>query len=101
MLEDPEQLPLTNSEDITKLVRLANIFHLLPSAANIFLDNLVNAIVQTESQMHFSTGPFSEPLTKYLDRYLIEGIDFFIRHLPELSTTPANLQEHIPGEACA
>jgi transformation/transcription domain-associated protein len=82
MLQDPNQPSLTDSEDITKLVRLANIFHLLPSAANIFLDNLVNAIVQTESQMHFSTrSPFSEPLAKYLDRYPIEGIDFFIRHL--------------------
>lgn len=82
MLEDPIHLRLTNGEDMTKLVRLANIFHLLPSAANIFLNNLVNAIVQTESQMHFSTrSPFSEPLARYLDRYPIEGIDFFIGHL--------------------
>jgi transformation/transcription domain-associated protein len=82
MLHDPTQPSFNSREDITKLVRLANIFHLLPSAANIFLDNLVNAIVQTESQMHFSTrSPFSEPLAKYLDRYPIEGIDFFVRHL--------------------
>ncbi|KAF5387961.1 hypothetical protein D9615_000446 [Tricholomella constricta] len=82
MLIDSSRLPLSNNEGITKLVRLANIFHLLPSAANIFLENLVNAIVQTESQMHFSTrSPFSEPLAKYLDRYPAEGIDFFIRHL--------------------
>ncbi|GLB33849.1 putative PI3 PI4-kinase family protein [Lyophyllum shimeji] len=82
MLTDSSRLPLSSNEGITKLVRLANIFHLLPSAANIFLENLVNAIVQTESQMHFSTrSPFSEPLAKYLDRYPVEGIDFFIRHL--------------------
>ncbi|KAF8076441.1 hypothetical protein FPV67DRAFT_1558921 [Lyophyllum atratum] len=82
MLTDSSRLPLSNNEGITKLVRLANIFHLLPSAANIFLENLVNAIVQTESQMHFSTrSPFSEPLAKYLDRYPVDGIEFFIRHL--------------------
>ncbi|KAJ7781199.1 hypothetical protein B0H16DRAFT_1671541 [Mycena metata] len=70
------------NEGITKLVRLANIFHLLPSAANIFLENLVNLIVQTESQMHFSgRTPFSEPLARYLNRYPGEGIDFFLRHL--------------------
>lgn len=39
------RLPLFENEGITKLVRLANIFHLLPSSAHMFLDNLVNAIV--------------------------------------------------------
>lgn len=82
MLQQSSRLPLADHEGIAKLVRLANIFHLLPSAANIFLENLVNAVVQTEAQMHFSTrSPFSEPLAKYLDRYPIEGIDFFMRHL--------------------
>ncbi|KAF7789373.1 hypothetical protein EIP86_000317 [Pleurotus ostreatoroseus] len=82
MLQASSRLPLTENEGITKLVRLANIFHLLPSAANIFLESLVNAIVQTEAQMHFSSqSPFSEPLAKYLDRYPIEAIDFFMRHL--------------------
>ncbi|KAF9222005.1 FAT-domain-containing protein [Gyrodon lividus] len=82
MLQASSRLPLPENEGITKLVRLANIFHLLPSAANIFLENLVNAIVQTEAQMHFSgRSPFSEPLGKYLDRYPGEALDFFIRHL--------------------
>ncbi|TFK43492.1 hypothetical protein BDQ12DRAFT_731508 [Crucibulum laeve] len=82
MLQASSRTPLADNEGITKLVRLANIFHLLPSAANIFLENLVNAIVQTEAQMHFSTqSPFSEPLAKYLDRYPVEGIDFFMRHI--------------------
>ncbi|KAJ3865184.1 hypothetical protein EV359DRAFT_39363 [Lentinula novae-zelandiae] len=85
MLQASSRSPLGENEGITKLVRLANIFHLLPSAANIFLDSLVNAIVQTEAQMHFSgQSPFSEPLAKYLDRYPDEGVQFFIDnlHLP-------------------
>ncbi|KAF9453072.1 FAT-domain-containing protein [Macrolepiota fuliginosa MF-IS2] len=82
MLQQSSRLPLADHEGISKLVKLANIFHLLPSTANIFLENLVNAVVQTEAQMHFSTrSPFSEPLAKYLDRYPVEGIDFFMRHL--------------------
>lgn len=82
MLQSASRLPLDEHDGITKLVRLANIFHLLPSAANMFLENLVNLIVQTEAQMHFSSrSPFSEPLARYLDRYPLEGIDFFMRHL--------------------
>ncbi|KAI6119305.1 FAT domain-containing protein, partial [Pisolithus croceorrhizus] len=82
MLQASSRLPLPESEGITKLVQLANIFHLLPSAANIFLESLVNAIVQTEAQMHFSDrSPFSEPLGKYLDRYPGEALDLFLRHL--------------------
>jgi transformation/transcription domain-associated protein len=82
MLQASSRLPLFENEGITKLVCLANIFHLLPSTANIFLDNLVNAIVQTEAHMHFSgPSPFSEPLGKYLDRYPSESLDFFMRNL--------------------
>nr|GAT59465.1 predicted protein [Mycena chlorophos] len=82
LLSSASKLTVAENEGITKLVRLANIFHLLPSAANIFLEPLVNLIVQTESQMHFSgQTPFSEPLARYLNRYPEEGIDFFLRHL--------------------
>ncbi|KAF5390637.1 hypothetical protein D9757_002758 [Collybiopsis confluens] len=90
MLQASSRSPLGENEGITKLVRLANIFHLLPSAANIFLDNLVNAIVQTEAQMHFSgQSPFSEPLAKFLDRYPTEGVHFFLEnlHLPRHQRT--------------
>ena len=82
MLQASSRLPLVDNEGITKLVRLANIFHLLPSAANIFLENLVNAIVQTEANMYFSgRTPFSEPLAKYLDRYPVEATDYFMGHI--------------------
>ncbi|KAI0638186.1 atypical/PIKK/TRRAP protein kinase [Trametes polyzona] len=81
LLSSP-RLPLTESEGIKKLVCLANIFHLLPSAANIFLESLVNAIVQTEAGLHFSgESPFSVPLAKYLDRYPSDAMDYFVKHL--------------------
>jgi len=85
IVADPQtfsKLPPTDNEGITKLVRLANIFHLLPSAANVFLESLVNAIVQAETQMHCSgSSPFSSSLAKYLDRYPIEAVDFFLGHI--------------------
>lgn len=82
MLHQSSRLPLAENDGIMKLVRLTNIFHLLPSAANIFLENLVNVIVQVEAQMHFSgPSPFSEPLAKYLNRYPIEAMDFFMKHI--------------------
>lgn len=82
VLQGAARMALGDNEAITKLVRLANIFHLLPAAANIFLENFINAVVQTEAQMHFSTNsPFSEPLAKYLDRYPAEGVNFFLSHM--------------------
>ncbi|KAF8621580.1 hypothetical protein AX15_007606 [Amanita polypyramis BW_CC] len=82
VLQGSSRLPPPDNDNIAKLVKLANIFHLLPAAANIFLEGFVNAVVQTEAQMQFSTqSPFSEPLAKYLDRYPIEGVEFFINKL--------------------
>jgi len=84
IVADPQtfsKLPPTDTEGITKLVCLANIFHLLPSAANVFLENLVSAIVQAEAQMQYSgSSPFAPPLARYLDRYPAEAVDFFLRH---------------------
>lgn len=82
MLQKSSKLPLHDNEGIIKLIRITNIFHLLPSTANMFLDNLINSIVQIEASMEFSgPSPFSPPLAKYLDRYPSDAMNFFIRHL--------------------
>lgn len=80
MLRNSARLPLSDNEAIMKLVRLVDIFHLLPSAANVFLRDLVDAVVLIESQLNAaSQTPFSEPLGKFLDRYPSESVDFFFR----------------------
>ncbi|KIY49251.1 hypothetical protein FISHEDRAFT_41474 [Fistulina hepatica ATCC 64428] len=98
-LEAASRTCLPLDENITKLVRLANIFHLLPSSAHIFLENLANAIIQVESSMLFSgRSPFSEPLAKYLNRYPVEGVNFFLRHLhfpKNLRTFRSIIQAHL------
>lgn len=88
-LADPENLqeaakdPASDNEVLQKLVRLANIFHLLPANANIFLENLTNSAVQIEAVMKSaSVGLLSVPLGLFLNRYAEEGAAFFIRHLP-------------------
>lgn len=94
MLRASAKIPLCDNESITKLVRLVNIFHLLPSSANIFLKDLVDAVVQTEAQLHStSKSPFSEPLGKFVDRYPTESVDLFFDsvHSPAHMRTLRNL----------
>ncbi|TDL29737.1 hypothetical protein BD410DRAFT_736870 [Rickenella mellea] len=94
MLRASSRIPLVDNEGIMKLVRLVNIFHLLPSAANIFLEDLVNSVVQTEAQLHSATrSPFSEPLGKFLDRFPAESMDLFLRsmHMPRHLRTLRNI----------
>jgi transformation/transcription domain-associated protein len=82
MLQASSKLPLHDNEGINKLVRITNIFHLLPSTANMYLESLVNAIVQIEAQMQFSgPSPFTTPLAKYLNRYPVDSMDFFMNHI--------------------
>ena len=94
MLKKAARGPLCDNDEITKLVRLVNIFHLLPSAANVFLPELVNVVVHTEAQLHStSRSPFSEPLGKFLDRYPTESVDLFFRfiHMPRFVRTLRNI----------
>lgn len=73
------RLPLSDNENITKLNRLVNIFHLLPSSADSFLTDLVDAVVQAETELQStSKSPFSEPLGKFLDRYPTESVSLFL-----------------------
>lgn len=82
MLKDAVSCPLEDNEEITKLVRLVNIIHLLPAAANCFLEDLVNLVVSTEAQLHCANpSPFSLPLSKFLDRYPEESVEYFLNNL--------------------
>ncbi len=82
-------MPITDNEAVAKLVRLVNIIHLLPSAANVYLADLVNVVVQTEIQLHSTLpSPFSEPLGKFLDRYPTESVDLFLTNINFKETCP-------------
>lgn len=52
------------------IAAILNVFHLLPSAADNFLERLVTKVISLEAGLrrtHFS--PFREPLIKYLNHY--------------------------------
>jgi transformation/transcription domain-associated protein len=65
------------------IVATLNVFHLLPSTAVSFMENLINKVLYLESSLRRTRhSPFREPLLKYLNRYPKESWDFF---LPKLS----------------
>jgi transformation/transcription domain-associated protein len=87
-LADPQTLQgtsgtvLTENNEIKKLAGLANIFYLLPSNAGVYLEDLTNAIVNTEAYFDmFSPTPFTVPLSHFLDAYPEEGTTYFLKNL--------------------
>jgi transformation/transcription domain-associated protein len=90
VIADPNMLratayrTLTDNEEIIKLVELVHIFHLLPPTANIFLKDLVNAVVEAETCLESSApSPLTEPLAKFLNRYPSESVEFFLQRIGE------------------
>ncbi|CAG8494359.1 1120_t:CDS:10, partial [Paraglomus occultum] len=81
-LQEAATKPLTESEPIKIIVAILNVFHLLPPAANVFLDELVTLVLDLEEQLRrSSSSPFREPLIKFLNRYSTEATDYFYDRL--------------------
>ena len=62
-----------------------NVFHLLPSSAAVFMNDLIERVLDLEKTLrrtHFS--PFREPLLKYINRYPKEAWDFFRERLSDM-----------------
>lgn len=62
-----------------------NIFHLLPSTAAVFMNELIERVLDLEKSLrrtHFS--PFREPLLKYINRYPGEAWDYFSERLSDM-----------------
>lgn len=69
---------LMDLNDVKIMVAIANVFRLLPAAANIYLEQFSDLIVQTESKYKRELGsPWTTPLAQYLDRFPSEANDFF------------------------
>lgn len=62
-----------------------NIFHLLPSSAAVFMNDLVERVLELEKSLrrtHFS--PFREPLLKYINRYPKDAWVYFAERLSDM-----------------
>eukprot|EP00899_Mesostigma_viride_P026573 jgi/Mesvir1/70/Mv13673-RA.2 len=71
---------------------ILELFHLLPSAASKFLEPLVELVIQMDAALpalghgNELNSPYRVPLTKFLNRYASEAVDFFLARLakPEM-----------------
>ncbi|KAL6722004.1 transcription-associated protein 1 [Lecanora helva] len=67
------------------LLAILNVFHLLPSSAAMFLNDLIERVLELEKSLrrtHFS--PFREPLLKYINRYPKEASHYFMERLSDM-----------------
>lgn len=66
---------------------MIELFHLLPQAASKFLDELVSLVIDLEAALppgqFYSeiNSPYRLPLTKFLNRYSTEAVDYFLARL--------------------
>lgn len=89
---DPEKLAQTQKSwkagDEPKVAAaMIELFHLLPPAAGKFLDDLVAIIIELEGALppgqFYSeiNSPYRLPLTKFLNRYATDAVDYFLARL--------------------
>ncbi|CAG8541435.1 8605_t:CDS:10, partial [Gigaspora rosea] len=78
VLQEAASKPLIEIEPIKIIVAILNVFHLLPPAAFVFLEDLVAIVLELEEQLRRSmSSPFRLPLIKFLNRYSTNAIEYF------------------------
>ncbi|CAG8494971.1 1279_t:CDS:10 [Ambispora gerdemannii] len=83
-LQDASNKPLMEIEAIKIIVSILAVFHLLPPAANVFMDNLITTVLDLEEKLRRSSeSPFRLPLIKFLNRYAGEAVDYFYNHIED------------------
>lgn len=81
-LSEFSKRPLDNFDGVKIIVAILNVFHMFPSMALVFMENIVYEVVALEDSMSRSvSSPFRPPLIKYLNKYPSESVKFFIDHL--------------------
>ncbi|GLJ07095.1 hypothetical protein SUGI_0058030 [Cryptomeria japonica] len=90
--QEPEKLAQTQKawkagEEPKIAAAIIELFHLLPSAASKFLDELVQIIMDLEAALPQGqvyselNSPYRLPLTKFLNRYATDAVDYFLARL--------------------
>ncbi|KAK4510703.1 uncharacterized protein ATC70_005136 [Mucor velutinosus] len=84
VLQEAANKNLSENHEVKIIVAILNIFHLLPAAAHIFLDDLVTVVLEMEGHLRRSiSSPFRPNLIKYLNRYPTETIAYFYDRLDQ------------------
>ncbi|GAA5802218.1 hypothetical protein HPULCUR_007681 [Helicostylum pulchrum] len=82
VLQEAAGKSLSENHEVKIIVAILNIFHLLPAAAHIFLDDLVSVVLEMEKHLRRSiSSPFRPNLIKYLNRYPTETVAYFYERL--------------------
>ena len=67
------------------IIAAFNIFHLLPPTATVFMEGLIDKLLDLEKSLRrTSFSPFRDPLLKYLNTYPKEAWAFFAERLDDL-----------------
>lgn len=105
-LADPQMLataaikPYEDNQDIARMVRLVNVFRLLPSTANTFLKDLTTLVSDVESKLYQSKpGPFTENLALYFEKYPIDAANFLLESVQNPSIVRTYLHVLESGKA--
>lgn len=70
--------PLDDQQNIKVISAIINIFHLLPSSAHMFMDDLVSATIELEGHLRrTSRSPLRRPLLKFINKYPQETYEYF------------------------
>jgi len=85
---EPQKIAATkiwkDGEETKIAASIIDIFHLLPPAAGKFLESLVALTIQLEQQLPREvSSPYRAPLIKFLNRYPVESVEFFLQRLSQ------------------
>lgn len=72
------------SEPIETLAAIVRVFHLLPPAANTFMERLVAQVCEVEMMLKRSgPTPFTKPLAQFINKNAKQAAELFFNHLED------------------
>lgn len=81
LLEDLSSKPLLESTEVKVIVAILDVFHLLPPAANLFLNDLISMTTKLDSwTKRTNSSPFRPPLSKFLFKHPSDSVSFLLNH---------------------
>ncbi|KNE58153.1 hypothetical protein AMAG_04968 [Allomyces macrogynus ATCC 38327] len=78
---------LADVNEIRIITALLDVFSQLPPQANVFMDDLVKEVTRMETLLRRSqASPFRKSLAKYMVRYTVDAVSYFLARVHELDT---------------
>lgn len=85
-LEEALGKPLVDIEEVSLIRAILDIFHLLPSTANVYLNDIIFCVLELESRLKTAlSSPFRKPLMKFVNKYTEDSVNYFFEKLSSSS----------------